>query len=308
MAEHFHRTKQFLSSKKFPYCLVVRIPGFHPGGPGSIPGMGKQFTIYRAVRIVYMNRVGERSLATSGPRNCTIKGILRSWQDSNLQSSDPKSDALSIRPHDLVFKYSQHCWIENQNRTFFQGLQYAIQTTLFMILKCISYFEGLDRELNPGPLAPEARIIPLDHRANITINVFAYASLWECAIQRKLVRSIVAGHRSCKGDEIFMSSVKLSVATALKCVLRGIQTVNPESVHGKTMFYILLRGHSGSNRGPPDLQSDALPLSYTPLTHCYVLHKQFQNVLLKYVRAWRVRMNCTKALKVVNNRFCTYLV
>ena len=25
---------------------------------------------------------------------------------------------------------------------------------------------GLDRELNPGPLAPEARIIPLDHRAN----------------------------------------------------------------------------------------------------------------------------------------------
>ena len=24
----------------FPFGLVVRIPGFHPGGPGSIPGMG----------------------------------------------------------------------------------------------------------------------------------------------------------------------------------------------------------------------------------------------------------------------------
>ena len=24
---------------------------------------------------------------------------------------------------------------------------------------------GLDRDLNPGPLAPEARIIPLDHQA-----------------------------------------------------------------------------------------------------------------------------------------------
>ena len=24
----------------FPYGLVVRIPGFHPGGPGSIPGVG----------------------------------------------------------------------------------------------------------------------------------------------------------------------------------------------------------------------------------------------------------------------------
>ena len=23
-----------------PFGLVVRIPGFHPGGPGSIPGMG----------------------------------------------------------------------------------------------------------------------------------------------------------------------------------------------------------------------------------------------------------------------------
>ncbi|KZS01806.1 Uncharacterized protein APZ42_001427 [Daphnia magna] len=26
-----------------PYCLVVRIPGSHPGGPGSIPGMGNYF-------------------------------------------------------------------------------------------------------------------------------------------------------------------------------------------------------------------------------------------------------------------------
>ncbi len=23
-----------------PYGLAVRIPGFHPGGPGSTPGMG----------------------------------------------------------------------------------------------------------------------------------------------------------------------------------------------------------------------------------------------------------------------------
>ena len=27
--------------ENIPYCLVVRIPGSHPGGPGSIPGMGK---------------------------------------------------------------------------------------------------------------------------------------------------------------------------------------------------------------------------------------------------------------------------
>ena len=32
----------------------------------------------------------------------------------------------------------------------------------------ISILNGLLRELNPGPLAPEARIIPLDQAANET--------------------------------------------------------------------------------------------------------------------------------------------
>ena len=27
-------------SSSLPYGLAVRIPGFHPGGPGSTPGMG----------------------------------------------------------------------------------------------------------------------------------------------------------------------------------------------------------------------------------------------------------------------------
>ena len=27
---------------RIPYGLAVRIPGFHPGGPGSTPGMGKR--------------------------------------------------------------------------------------------------------------------------------------------------------------------------------------------------------------------------------------------------------------------------
>ena len=30
----------------FPCGLVVRIPGFHPGGPGSIPGMGTFFFLF----------------------------------------------------------------------------------------------------------------------------------------------------------------------------------------------------------------------------------------------------------------------
>ena len=31
-----------------PYGLAVRIPGFHPGGPGSTPGMGTQYLFHFA--------------------------------------------------------------------------------------------------------------------------------------------------------------------------------------------------------------------------------------------------------------------
>ena len=46
------------------YGLVVRIPGSHPGGPGSIPGVGNPFWtpgieyIFRNVKMVYFVRVG----------------------------------------------------------------------------------------------------------------------------------------------------------------------------------------------------------------------------------------------------------
>ena len=32
--------------------------------------------------------------------------------------------------------------------------------------------KGLDQELNPGPLAPEARIIPRDPQASLTENIY----------------------------------------------------------------------------------------------------------------------------------------
>ena len=41
-----HNKKELLNYTKiyilFPYRLAVRIPGFHPGGPGSTPGMEKK--------------------------------------------------------------------------------------------------------------------------------------------------------------------------------------------------------------------------------------------------------------------------
>jgi hypothetical protein len=48
-----------------------------------------------------------------------------------------------------------HCFIKD---TYFNSLKKTI--TLAKIDKMNG---GLSRDLNPGPLAPEARIIPLDH-------------------------------------------------------------------------------------------------------------------------------------------------
>ena len=31
---------------EIPYGLAVSIPGFHPGGPGSTPGMGKTIVVF----------------------------------------------------------------------------------------------------------------------------------------------------------------------------------------------------------------------------------------------------------------------
>ena len=42
---------------------------------------------------------------------------------------------------------------------------------------------GLDRDLNPGPLAPEARIIPLDHLAS---HVYDKQTILEQTFKRDL--------------------------------------------------------------------------------------------------------------------------
>ena len=42
------------SYDEFPYGLAVRIPGFHPGGPGSIPGMGKTVILFTIIIIIIM--------------------------------------------------------------------------------------------------------------------------------------------------------------------------------------------------------------------------------------------------------------
>ena len=49
--------------------------------------------------------------------------------------------------------------MQNQSRETKHLQQYQLHAF------CNSYKKGLVRELNPGPLAPKARIIPLDQQA-----------------------------------------------------------------------------------------------------------------------------------------------
>ena len=50
---------------------------------------------------------------------------------------------------------------------------------------------GLDRELNPGPLAPEARIIPLDHRALINFNKISEQFAQSFAFATRLILGFI---------------------------------------------------------------------------------------------------------------------
>ena len=47
------------------------------------------------------------------------------------------------------------------------------------------YNFGLNRESNPGPLSPEARIIPLDNWATLTLKHYFYNVEIDMNMQRK---------------------------------------------------------------------------------------------------------------------------
>ena len=52
----------FLSLRVIPYGLAVRIPGFHPGGPGSTPGMGTYFLSVQTLQMLCLDFIKHRDL------------------------------------------------------------------------------------------------------------------------------------------------------------------------------------------------------------------------------------------------------
>ena len=67
----------------------------------------------------------------------------RSWQDSNLQSPDPKSGALSIRPHD-----PSYLWIPNSTECLWDVSNAIATTQCSVTIECggvwsVQYITGL---------------------------------------------------------------------------------------------------------------------------------------------------------------------
>ena len=105
--------------------------------------------------------------------------MYRSWQDSNLQSSDPKSDALSIRPHDLIVK----TW----DKLGFMKLGYCEITLLTAMHDLIWFVKKVGEKLLKRACAPV--LISIDKSALLSRQTRSMTPSWLKVL--KLVRRVI---------------------------------------------------------------------------------------------------------------------
>ena len=139
----------------------------------------------------------------------------------------------------------------------------------FMYVKKWQNVEGLNRDLNPGPLAPKARIIPLDHWALVEISY----------LNSGLVHSDSQGHLTLKhlyiltlsftNSKIFNVEIKkASIAQWQSVGLVNQRSWVQSSLEANIFFqkkitmFKRLWPRRDSNTQPSDLESDALPLRH----------------------------------------------
>ena len=63
---HVYTSTKPLHSHDIPFGLVVRIPGFHPGGPGSIPGMGNFCFLLLSLIVTIHNTITNYTCSENG--------------------------------------------------------------------------------------------------------------------------------------------------------------------------------------------------------------------------------------------------
>ena len=89
-----------------PYGLAVRIPGFHPGGPGSTPGMGIHFLSLQTSEVLFLSFYQALRLKLS-----LSKWNLLSWQlcyENFLTSYDSASEKSTVAIDSNVLSTIHH--------------------------------------------------------------------------------------------------------------------------------------------------------------------------------------------------------
>ena len=79
-----------------PYGLVVRIPAFHAGGPGSIPGVGTCFCHVQTLNAVHCTRTGGTELSVYGVVNQCKTHVRRPGVEPG--STAWKATMLTVTP------------------------------------------------------------------------------------------------------------------------------------------------------------------------------------------------------------------
>ncbi|KAK6736706.1 hypothetical protein RB195_019417 [Necator americanus] len=138
---------------------------------------------------------------------------------------------------------------------------------------------GGHAELNHGPLDLQSNALPLSYTPSSSLSMSTYLSSYSyieevipIAKHYKEMKQKSRGHAELNHGPLdlqsnalplsYTPSSPLSMSTRLSFLFFGIVVI-PTAKHYKEMKQ-KSRGHAELNHGPLDLQSNALPLSYTP--------------------------------------------
>ena len=114
-----------------PYGLVVRIPAFHAGGPGSIPGVGTCFCHVQTLNAVHRTRTGGTELSVYGVVNRCKTHVRRPGVEPG--STAWKATMLTVTPPTHLLTYLCLHSADNRLSQFINCRLYQVSTFIYCI-------------------------------------------------------------------------------------------------------------------------------------------------------------------------------